>query len=100
MPGAYLYINIDVRSGRWKLVEYPLSTATSTASVVPTGSAGHSTDRQTWLGKRCTKRIDLPAHIFLKPFFKFAMRTVAVAATATVSDERCSLEEDWHITKQ
>ena len=28
------------------------------------------------------------------------MRTVAVAATATVSDERCSLADDWHILKK
>ena len=30
-------------------------------------------------------------------FTKFALRTVAVAATATVSDVRCSLEDGWHI---
>ena len=66
------------------------ATATSNASVVPTGSAGRSIDKRTWL----------VSHIFLKPTFKFAMRTVAVAATATVSDERCSLEDDWHIKKR
>ena len=31
---------------------------------------------------------------------KFALRTVVVAATATVSDERCSLGDDWHIESE
>ena len=38
-------------------------------------------------------------YIFLKPISKFALRTVVVAATATVSDEQCSSGDDWHIKK-
>ena len=38
-------------------------------------------------------RIYLPAHIFLKPVPKFALRTVAVAATATVSDSDVVLKK-------
>ena len=43
------------------------------------------------------KRIHLPAYISQAVFFEFALRTVAVAATATVPEERCSLQDDWHI---
>ena len=68
----------------------PFSTAAN-VSVVPTGSACRCINRQTWPVSQCTNRIYLPAHILLKPISKFALRTVVVAATTTVSDEQCSL---------
>ena len=36
---------------------------------------------------------------FSSQISKFALRTVVVAATATVSDEQCCSGDDWHIKK-